>query len=273
MQRYAISSWICTSLPAERAIQELASVGFADVELSADASPLVKAWESDPVGTVQQLQLSGITVPSIHTPGAGRHLDDPDDETRRSAIAANVKYFSGMRQSEIREIVIHPTSPVDISTEQKRAACEQRARASLEVLAQQAITTDIRLAVENLGTDPGRPCATMASLLQMIDGLGEHVGICFDIGHAEMAGLDLVDELKTVLSASKLFSLHLHDVSQAGKDHFIPGEGRIDFDAFLSVLNADGFAGGRTLEIAPPEADVPGRLRQVAAVRDAWESR
>ena len=81
------------------------------------------------------------------------------------------------------------------------------------------------------------------------------------------------------LRRAKAFSLHLHDVTDQNRDHFNPGEGGLDFEAFLSEVDAAGFTGGRVLEISPgrPEgataSDVRGRLRQVSAVRREWEAR
>ncbi len=272
MTQYAISTWIVEDLESDEAVEHLAVAGFKQVELSGGVSPLLKAWEDDPVGVREQLDAVGIGVPSIHCPRPGRHLDADDDTLRRSSIAANIGHFERMRTCGVEEIVIHPTSSADISTDAKRAASRARSVESLRALAEQAAQMGVRMAVENLGRAP-RPASTMAELLQMIEGLGDHVGVCLDIGHTDMADLHLLDELGTVLSAGKLFSLHIHDVSQEGKDHFLPGEGRLDFDAFLAKLDASDFHGLRTLEILPPQANVVERLREAAAVRNEWEAR
>jgi sugar phosphate isomerase/epimerase len=105
----------------------------------------------------------------------------------------------------------------------------------------------------------------------MIEGLGDHVGICMDVGHAEQADLDWIDELRTATSARKLLSLHIHDVNEAGKNHFVPGERRIDWDTFIAELDACNFQGGRILEISPPETDIIERLREAAVLKNEWE--
>lgn len=273
MEDYGISSWIVAKLSAEDALGRLIESGFTDVELSADKSALVKAWERDPIAIRQKLASAGIDVPSVHSPEPGRFLDVEDEAARRASIAANLGYFDRMTACGIGEIVIHPTSSADVSTPANRAACEARIRDSLEVLAGRACEVGVRLAVENL-PGAGRPGSSMAVLLEAIDGLGDHVGLCLDIGHADMDGLDIVDELHAAMAAEKLFSLHIHDVNPDGKrDHFIPGEGRIDFGAFVAALDAARFEGGRTIEISPPDREAAGHLRQAAAVRDDWEAR
>ncbi len=269
MKSYGISSWIVNALTMDEAIKGIADLRFTEVELSGTGSGLLKAWEDDPIHTCQKLSSVDIQVPSIHGPIAGRRLDHADEVARQASIAANFVYFDKMKNSGVPEIVIHPTGAGDFSTQEKSAESRARSVESLKSLAERAGQMGLRLAVENLGI--GRPGSSLSDLLEMIEGTGDHVGICFDVGHAEQAGLDLIHELKTAISAGKLFSLHIHDVNQAGRDHFIPGEGRIDWNAFISELNACGFNGGRILEISPPETDVAGRLRKVATLRDEWE--
>lgn len=268
---YGISSWIVNSLSAEESIEKLANSGFKYIEISGSGSGLLKEWEDDPVGVCQRLKAVDIRVLSIHCPVAGRSLDHADESARRSSVEANLAYFAKMKDCGIREIVIHLIGAGDYSTPEKYAESRARSDESLRTLARYAGQIGVRMAVENLGSN--RPGSSMTDLLEMIDGLGDHVGICFDVGHAEQAGLDLTHELKTAISAEKIFSLHIHDVNAAGRDHFIPEEGRIDWNAFISELDAYGFREGRILEISPPETNFAERLRKSAALKDEWERR
>lgn len=269
MKHYGISSWIANNLSADEAVEKLAASGFKEIEISGSGSSLLNEWEDDPVGVCQRLKAIGIHVLSIHCPVAGRSLDHTDRITRQASIDANIEYFNKMEKCGIKEIVIHPMGGGDYSTPEKHAKSRACSAGSLGILAEHAGQTGIRMAVENLVKN--RPGSTTADLLEMIEGLGDHVGICFDVGHAEQAHLDLVNELKTAISAEKLFSLHIHDVDAAsGKDHFIPGEGRIDWNTFIFLLDDCGFQGGRILEISPPETGVAERLRKAAVVKNEW---
>ena len=262
MKRYGISSWIANNLPVDEAIQALAAPGFEKIEISGSGSPLLQLWEDNPVSACQKLKSAGLSILSIHGPIAGRRLDHADEATRQESIAANLEYFDKMRNCGIPEIVIHPIGSGDYSTQEKHIESRTRSLNSLKVLAEHAEQMGVRMAVENLSGN--RPGSTLADMLKMIDGLGDHVGICFDIGHAVQAGLDIIHELKTAVSAKKLFSLHIHDVNEKGKDHFVPGEGKINWDAFISELDACDFHGGRILEISPPETEVAQRVRKTA---------
>jgi len=273
MSTYAVSTWLVGHLPPEEAVRTLADTGFTQAELSANWSPLVSAWEEDPVGVFALLSQAGISVPSIHNTREARHLDAPDDSERRASVQDNIRYFPMMAASGIPEIVVHPVSGVAGDDDEAWAAATRRSRESLEILAEEAGEAGVRLAVENVGRG-GRPGSTMTSILELIDGLGDHVGLCMDIGHSQQAHLDLLDELSVALSSGRLFTLHLHDVDAEGTDHYIPGEGCIDFAPYLAMLDEHGFEGGRTLEIrvAPPE-EAAERAAQTAAVRDEWERR
>lgn len=272
MSTYALSTWLVGHVPAQEAAGLLADAGFTQTELSADWAPIVMAWEEDPVGVCGQLAAAGITVPSVHSPEKGRRLDLPDDDERMASVEDNIRYFGLMEACGIPEIIIHPVSGAAGADVEAWAAVPGRSRESLKALAEAAGRAGIRLAVENLGGN-GWPGSTMASILEMIDGLGEHVGLCMDIGHSQQAHLDLLSELSTALSSGKLFTLHLHDVDPAGKDHYIPGEGCLDFGPFLGMLRAHGYDRGRTLEIAvAPVEQVAERVRQAAAVRERWEA-
>lgn len=272
MREYAISTWIVEHLPTEQAIEHLASSGFKAVELSGGVSPLLMDWEADAAGTRRKLAAAGLDVPSIHCPRPGRHLDIEDDGERRASAQANVEYFHWMKECGIPEIVIHPSSGVDVSTPEARVAARGRAVESLKALADEAGHIGVRMAVENLGRD-GRPGSTMGGLVDMIHGLGDHVGLCHDVGHSAQADLDVLAEMKAALATGKLLSLHLHDVKTDRVDHFMPGEGRLGLEALVDELDASGFAGLRTLEVRPPETDVAARLGQAAAVREAWAAR
>lgn len=272
MTTYALSTWLVGHVPAHDAIGLMADAGFTQVELSADWAPIVIAWEQDPVGVCERLAAAGISVPSVHSPQAGRRLDLLDDDERLASVQDNIRYFGLMQACGIPEIIIHPVSGAAGTDDAAWAAVPARSRESLKALADAAGTAGIRLAVENIGGG-GRPGSTMASILDMIDGLGQHVGICMDIGHSQQAHLDLLAELHTALASGKLFTLHLHDVDPDGKDHYIPGEGCVAFGPYLEMLRTHRYDRGRTLEIAvAPVETVAQRVRQTAVVRDRWQA-
>lgn len=272
MARYGISTWIVGKLSTEEAIHALATAGFEELELSAGWAPVVQAWEREPARIMERLHAAGMSVRSVHSPEAGRRIDVEDNAERQASIRENLRYFDLMAESGIEEIVIHPTSSIPVDTPEQVEGARRRSIESLTILAGHAHPAGLRLQVENLGRHP-RPGHTLGELLEMVRGLGDHVGLCHDVGHSVQAGLDIVAEVRTALAAGKLFSLHLHDVDATLRDHYIPGEGTVDLTALLDELDRAVFTGGRILEIAVAETNARGRVRQAARVKEAWEGR
>lgn len=269
MACYGISSWITAGLEPEAAIEALAGAGFRRVELSDDASPLGRAWEADAAGVSERLRAAGLTITSIHTPVPGRFLDVAADAARQQSVQANLDYFALMAAAGVPEMVIHPISSADGLEGAALAAAQGRVRDSLQTLADVAGARGLRLAVENLGANYSL-AGSMESVVELTEGLGEHVGLCHDLGHTVQAGLCPVHQVGVSLRSGRLFSLHVHDVNADLHDHFIPGEGCVDFPAYLAELSRGGFAGIRTLEIAPTPTGFAERLARAARVRDAW---
>lgn len=269
MQGYGISTWIVQSLACDHTIAALAETGFDAIELSGSIAPVLKAWERDPAGLVKRLQDRGIRVPSVHSPVDARILDAEGEATRQAVIERNLAYLELMARSGIDELVLHAKGVKSYSSPEAKAAGRARCVNSLAAIAERAEQLGRKVAVEN-GIGHEGLGATMTEIRDMIDGLGAHVGLCLDVGHAALTGLDLVGELHD--AGDRLFSLHLHDVNEQNRDHFIPGEGTIDWQRFLAALDATRLEVLRTLEISPPRTDAVGRLHQAAALREHWEA-
>ena len=86
MKRYGISTWIANSLYTNEAVDRLSASGFREVEISGSGSGLLEEWENDPADVCQKLESVDIRVLSIHSPVAGRRLDDADKAVRQASI-------------------------------------------------------------------------------------------------------------------------------------------------------------------------------------------
>lgn len=267
MATYGISTWITALLAPEQAAAALAAGGFRRVEISgAIGSPVVEAFEQDPVALTHRFNCCGLTVASVHSPVAGRCLDLPNDADRLASVEANLRYLDLMSRCGVPEVIIHPNSTDALPAGAERAATIARVSDSLQRLAEPAAALGLRLAVENLfGL-----FSTMSSLLDLIAPFGDHVGLCHDLGHSVQSGLNPLTETRLALHSGRLFSLHIHDVTAAGADHFIPGEGVVELDGLVAKLDESNFVGLRTLEIARADEQIEQRVLQAGAVRARW---
>ena len=267
MKQYGISSWIAADLPCDLSIEKLASAGFKETELSAERSELVKAFEADPEKVRRQLEAAGLGVRAVHDPDRARKLDHPDEAIRRKATETIGHYFSLAKAVGAELLVVHSSDLKWVVPEEGVEARRGRSMDSLNILAEHADKVGMKMAVENLPGGGYSPPVLTHDLLQIIEGLGDHVGICLDVGHSYLSLFNPLEELRDV--SSRLLSLHIHDVKN-GKDHLIPGEGEMDLEAFVQELDRMEFGGVRTLEISPKGERLDEALELLAAVRERW---
>lgn len=97
----------------------------------------------------------------------------------------------------------------------------------------------IPLALENMETD--KEVSYANEVLEIAEPFGPLMGVCFDIGHAHVLGLDIPKEIETY--ASHLIGTHIHDNDGQGDQHLFPFNGSIDWaNAMRAFKNHyDGF--------------------------------
>ena len=118
----------------------------------------------------------------------------------------------------------------------------------------------VKLCLENLYSDfNGRPiegcCADAAEACWYIDTLnaeaGEEIfGFCFDIGHANLVGRNVLEFIRTL--GPRLTILHIHDNMGEKDSHLIPCTqwypGGVDWDSFIQGLKEIGYRGPLAFE-------------------------
>lgn len=147
----------------------------------------------------------------------------------------------------------------------------------LDTLAPMAKEYGITFCMENLyDSVSGRivegPCCDARKVVQRIDLFNEKygaevLGFCFDIGHANLIGIDFEDFLVTL--GKRLKVLHLHDNDGERDLHQIPftftktreNESSTDWDGFLRGLKKIGFDGVLSFETAPTLDSFPKQLK------------
>ena len=98
----------------------------------------------------------------------------------------------------------------------------------------------IRIAFENVDSDE-----LLTAVMETFD--EPHVGFCYDSGHECWLTPD-AHYIRRY--GDRLLCLHLNDNDKTWDKHFLPGDGKADFDGILSDLRTVGFQGPVTLEVA-----------------------
>ena len=117
---------------------------------------------------------------------------------------------------------------------------------ALQALVPVAAECKMTLSVENM--PPPRFATDAEDLLGLLATYpADLVGVCFDTGHAHLAGT--VVQVAGAL-APRAFIMHIHDNHAVEKDeHNIPGQGTIPWPEVVSALRTNGFRGRNVMEV------------------------
>ncbi len=130
----------------------------------------------------------------------------------------------------------------------------------LDYTEQKVKETNVRIAIHNHGPEdalyPGPE-----QVWDRIKNRDNRMGLCLDIGHATRAGSDLVKAIKQY--SSRLFDLHIKDVTAAEKDAKAMeiGRGVIDFCTVVKALKKINYQGICSIEF---EKDMTNPLAGMA---------
>ena len=262
------------------AIRSVAASRFPETELMAEGV----GWEEgppDPKPYRDALEELGVYPHTIHAPNKAINLASFDEAERKDAVEQVAAAMRFLAEVGGRTIIVHPTGGpwtpgLVYYTLENVGAATENAHRSISELVTVAEAEGVRMALENLFPHiglPAHPLQTMRELRSfMADLPAEYVGICHDIGHTRLVGLDIADEAR--IASERLYALHIQDGSTDDDDHLPPGHGVLDFDSYARALADIEFDGAWTLEVLAKNH--PGSVEDVAIelvdIRDRWES-
>ena len=128
----------------------------------------------------------------------------------------------------------------------------------------------IGLALENdFEYRPGQPaqriyCADIGELIDLCDAFHDpdHVGICYDFGHANLTGGFHRENLRRI--GARLKAVHVQDNHGTADEHLLPFFGSIDWKEAMRGLAEIGFEGDLTFEIQEYGRYLPKDLKYLA---------
>lgn len=166
------------------------------------------------------------------------------DISRKELCKHTVEYFCDLILKGlaigIKRFVIHPSGePIEDSERGKRLEC---AKESLKKLADFAEENGAVIAVEDLPrTCLGRDSGDILELVSAHPALR----VCFDTNH--LLGEDNVEFIKKV--GDKIVTTHVSDYDFVNERHWLPGEGKQNWDALIKALSEAGYDGPWLYEI------------------------
>ena len=105
----------------------------------------------------------------------------------------------------------------------------------------------IKIGLENSWTSE-RLCRKAEDLLRVVNSV-KGLGIVFDAGHANAAGLDPLEYFKKV--KNRVINIHISDNDGKFDQHAVIGEGNINYKALLGKIKNSGYYGPFILEVFP----------------------
>ncbi len=164
---------------------------------------------------------------------------------------SNTRVFQLLRELEVSILTVIP------------------AENALDHLEELADRYAVRLAIHN--NAPGRAFDSMEQVFQAIEGRGENVGACVDVGNVLRSGEDPAAAIRHL--GEKVFGIHLKDVSSRSVDSDVIGlgEGLLDTEEFFAALRETELPLDMACSLeylARPTDPVPSMLRSLALAED-----
>ena len=230
MFRIGLSS--CSKELEEKLFADYAAAGITHMELSADAEDL-EELDFDEVRSFADKH--GVTLWSMHIPFAPFLFFDPSNPEKQEVTLAYfrwcIKKGTGIG---IRNFVVHPSAePI---WEEDRVRRMETAKQTLAELADFAKQFGAVIAVENLPrTCLGRDSRDMLELLSAHPDLR----CCYDTNHLlREAAVDFIHAV-----GDKIITTHVSDYDFLNERHWMPGEGKVDWQEMISALREVGYKG------------------------------
>jgi sugar phosphate isomerase/epimerase len=205
---------------------------------------------------------SGKRIWSVHAPfGKESNLSAIDDEERAKALATNQKLLQKVGMAGVAALVIHPGVAED--NEDNLRTMSSLIVESLAELVVAAEQEGVKLALENmLPKHPGSDCHELLNMVNQI--ASPWLGVCFDSGHAHVAG-DMRKHFETLKDS--IITFHIQDNDGTRDMHLQPGYGTTNWCDFAAVLKTMNFTDPIVIEAAPwGGADAKWMLKEVSAL-------
>jgi sugar phosphate isomerase/epimerase len=275
--RLAYSTNAYTRFALDEAIERIAQLGFAGVEILCDAPHWFpgRTAQADAQRLAERLAALGLGVSSLNVNTANGYfaplppetvfepsLSSRDPERRRWRLDYSIAAL------QLAQAVGAPC--ISVTSGRPDSGGTPEAGLSLFVdsllrLCEAAEPLGVRVGVEY---EPGLLVERARELVEIIDRVGSAcLGANLDIGHSWLDGEE--PEEAVSLLAGRIWNVHVEDIAGRKHFHLIPGEGELPFARYRAALDRSGYAGFYTVELYtyPEMPDEAGR-RALKALRE-----
>lgn len=211
---------------------ELIEISIGNKREIHDSLPLadVKAWGEE----------FGVELWSYHLPFGHYNIAHPDALRREETLDLYDTIIRRAREIGIRYFVVHPSG--EPNPPETRAERIEYCKESLAHLAKVARENDAVIAVEDL---PRTCLGNCSSELLDLLGADDSLRVCFDTNH--LLGEDIVAFIRNI--GKRIVTTHISDYDFIDERHWLPGEGKVDWQALYQALLEVGYEGPWLYEV------------------------
>jgi len=239
-QSLGMYAWFGHRLPFEQRLALIAPAGFSTTSFwFGDDEELYAGGMADRMPVLARQ--AGLSLDNIHAPVAECNAFWLESE---GSMAAAIKQYemalAFCRKHDIPMLVVHVckgSTPPPPTKSGLRAFGE---------LATRAKELGVLLAVENTPS-PLHADAVLGAITS------DHLGLCYDSSHDFISGHSSCSLLKKW--GGRLMTTHLSDNNGTNDDHYLPGDGRIDWDMVQNAFPKTQYSGALMLEVVPRSGD------------------
>jgi len=253
---------ICRWRPdvTDEAVELLRSQGVRTIE----APPsFLKDFDDQTVSAnAERLAAGGVGIYACHGPFSDADdISATDPAARADALDKQKIALRHTACAGAKCMVMHPSSPV---SETDAPARLDNFRKGLDELLKVAEQIGVKVAMENML--PGYLCSHSSDVRAILEEFDSpFLGICFDIGHANVGPEGIWDGIAAL--QDRIISFHLHDNDGTRDIHLQPPYGSIDWPDLGAKLTGANFPFPLSVECDPwNRAPLSVLLREVRAV-------
>jgi sugar phosphate isomerase/epimerase len=259
--------------PFPTAVQRLAEIGYAGVEIMADVPHAWPAYLLDEQKQAirdalraNRLAISNVNAFMMHAVNDPRQKYwhpswiEPDPHYRQIRIDHTKRALTLARELGAPCITTEPGGPVEKG--QSWSAALKLFVEMLKPVLEHAEKEDVLLLVEPEPDLLIEKADQFLELMQYLD--SPAVGLNFDIGHFYCVGDDPATTVPRLAAYTRHY--HLEDIAATRvHHHLVPGEGAIDFPSTIRAIRATGYDGWITIELYPYSDDPDAAARTALA--------
>lgn len=233
----------------KRTLKLVKEAGFTHINWNPDSGSSYWLSKAEIEFTAGIVRDAGLKMHSVHSSNGRNPVHEfrsaPVRETRKDIGSPNEwQRRSGVELLQNRidlahafgapNVVLH----IDVTDDVFRSARSEKAFfepfwKSLDELEQYSRKKNVKIAVETLF------CAGAKAFLSLYDRLfhrysRDYIGLCYDSGHWEIVEPGALSVLKKF--GDRLIATHIHDNYGATDDHFLPFDGRLNWEAITEAI-------------------------------------